>query len=228
MDAPLDDLETGAPAEHAHRTTWAAGVLRRWIGAGRLKPAMKLSEYSLAATLHVSRNTLREAFTVLAGESIITRIPNRGVYVAAPNADDVREMYKVRRMVEPAAVLWGPGSVAREVEAMEAAIERARIARESNLVPDMAGANNDFHRAVVALSGSADLQNLMVRTLAQMRLVFHAMSSIPDFHSHYVERNAELVELIKSGDRPRAADVLREYLDISEAELLEHMSGEGS
>lgn len=227
MDAPLDDLETGAPAEHAHRTAWAAGVVRRWIAAGRLKPGMKLSEYSLAATLHVSRNTLREAFTVLAGESIVRRIPNRGVYVASPDADDVREMYKVRRMVEPAAVLWGPGSLAREVDAMEEAIGRARKAKETNLVADMAGANNDFHHALVALSDSADLRQLMARTLAQMRLVFYAMSSTPDFHSHYVERNAGLVELIKAGRRVEAADTLREYLDSSEAELLGHLSGDG-
>lgn len=226
MDAPLEGLEAGSPAEHAHRTTWAAGVLRRWIAAGRLKPGAKLSEYSLAATLRVSRNTLREAFTVLAGESIVTRIPNRGVYVASPGAGDVREMYKVRRMVEPAAVLWGPGSRAGEVSAMEDAIGRARVARDAGSVPDMASANQDFHDSIVALSGSADLSLLMSRTLAKMRLVFHSMSSMPDFHSHYVERNADLVALIKSGERARAADALLDYLDTSEAELLEHMAGD--
>lgn len=226
MDAPLDGLETGAPAEHAHRTTWAAGVLRGWIAAGRLKPGSKLSEYSLAATLHVSRNTLREAFTVLTGESVVTRIPNRGVFVASPGAADVREMYKVRRMLEPAAVLWGPGSRAGKVSAMESAIARARAARAELSVPDMASANQDFHDAIVALSDSAELTMLMSRTLAQMRLVFHAMSSMPDFHSHYVERNADLVGLIKSGERAKAADALLKYLDTSEAELLAHISGD--
>jgi len=76
---------------------------------------------------------------------------------------------------------------------------------------------------VVALTGSTSLQALMDRVLAEMRLVFHAMASAPDFHSHYVDRNVALVERLRAGEREEAAAGLRAYLDTAEAELLGHL-----
>lgn len=212
-------------AEHAHTTAWIASVLRARIAAGQLTPGSKLSEQSLSASLGVSRNTLRQAFTTLAGESIVTRIPNRGVYVAAPGAEEVREIYRVRRTIEPAAVLWSVPS-SEVLDEMETIVQRALTARDAGSIPDMADANQAFHRAVVGLTGSETLRELMDRVLAEMRLVFHAMASAPDFHTHYVDRNAKLVKRLRAGENEKAAAELRDYLNSSEAELLGHLEGE--
>lgn len=211
-------------AEHAHTTAWVASVLRARIAAGQLTPGSKLSEQSLSASLGVSRNTLRQAFATLAGESIVTRIPNRGVFVASPGVEEVREIYRVRRTIEPAAVLWGRPT-AEALDAMEAIIRRAKAARDAGSVPDMANANQAFHETVVGLTGSDSLRELMDRVLAEMRLVFHAMSSAPDFHTHYVDRNAQLVQRLRAGENELAAAELRAYLDAAEAELLGHLEG---
>ncbi|MHA7281771.1 GntR family transcriptional regulator [Arthrobacter sp. TMS2-4] len=216
------DRATAGTAEHAHTATWIATVLRSRIAAGELTPGSKLSEQALSTALGVSRNTLREAFSTLAGESMVTRIPNRGVFVASPGADEVREIYRVRRMIEPAAALWG--EVTPEVlDTMEAIVRRAQEARDAGAVADMADANQALHRAVVGLTGSQSLQTLMDRVLAEMRLVFHAMASAPDFHSHYVDRNVQLVERLRAGQREEAASGLSAYLDSAEAELLDRL-----
>jgi DNA-binding GntR family transcriptional regulator len=219
----METLTDGA-AEHAHTTAWIASVLRSRIAAGELTPGSKLSEEPLSSALGVSRNTLRQAFTTLAGESIVTRIPNRGVFVASPGVEEVREIYRVRRMIEPAAVLWG--DLTPEVlQSLEDIVQRAQQARNSGSVADMADANQSLHRAVVALTGSTSLQELMDRVLAEMRLVFYTMASAPDFHSHYVDRNVALVKQLRAGEREEAAAGLRAYLDTAEAELLEHLAG---
>ncbi|MBP3037496.1 GntR family transcriptional regulator [Arthrobacter sp. zg-ZUI100] len=215
----LGDI-TSERSDHANTTVWVADVLRSRIAAGELPPGAKLSEQQLAASMQVSRNTLREAFTMLSLESVVTRFPHRGVFVAAPDADSVREIYRVRRMLEPAAVLWGP---ALDLERLDAVVSVARAAKADADVPAMAAANQAFHEALVSMSGSAQLQQMMARVLAEMRLVFHAMSSQPDFHSRYVEENAALVELLRDGRRAEASDALRGYLDAAEAELLGHL-----
>lgn len=222
MNAALQGIADGEPATHAHTGAWVAAQLRQLISAGQLAPGTKLSELALSEALGVSRNTLREAFTVLAGESVVQRIPNRGVFVAAPGADDVREIYRVRRLIEPAAVLWGeiPDTA---LAAMDAIIAKARAAFAAGSVPGMADANQELHKAIVGLSGSASLRELMEKVLAEMRLVFHAMATTPDFHSHYVERNAALVAQLREGRREEAAEELRRYLDGAEHELLEHI-----
>lgn len=220
------DSSDGA-AEHAHTTAWIASRIRHGIAGGELTPGTKLSEQSLSAALGVSRNTLRQAFTALAEESIVRRIPNRGVFVASPGPEDVREIYRVRRAIEPAAVLWGEVTP-QKLDAMEAVVQRAQAARDAGSVADMADANQAFHREVVGLTGSGTLGRLMDRVLAEMRLVFYAMSSAPDFHSHYVDRNVLLVRRLRAGENEKAAAELRKYLDAAEAELLGHLAGTGA
>lgn len=222
MNAALEGIADGDQAAHAHTGAWVAGVLRSRISAGQMPPGSKLSEAALAKALGVSRNTLREAFTVLAAESVVQRIPNRGVFVAAPGAEHVREIYRVRRMLEPAAVLWGDLGEA-ELGGLEAIVGKATAAKAAGSVQEMADANQDLHKAFVALSGSAFLNDLMAKVLAEMRLVFHAMATTPDFHTHYVDRNVALVGQLRDGRREDAAAALRGYLDDAEIELLDHL-----
>lgn len=223
LNNALDDLSRLDPAAHAHTGEWVASVLRARIADGQLHPGSKLSELALSAKLGVSRNTLREAFTMLDGEMIITRIPNRGVFVALPGTDEVREIYRVRRILEPAAALWAPEL---DVEALQGVVADARRALARGSVDHMARANQRFHEILVRGTGSHALESMMARVLAQMRLVFHTMSGAPDFHSHYVELNAALVELLAAGRRMEAAEALRGYLDRAEAELLDHLAAD--
>lgn len=220
MNAGLVGIAARSQATHAHTGEWVAEVLRSRIAEGLLLPGSRLSEQALAEAFGVSRNTLREAFTVLAGEHIVTRIPNRGVLVTSPGIEGVREIYSARRILEPAAVRWATGI---DVAALEAIVAEARAAQKSNAVSEMANANQRFHETLIRGTGSVLLQELMTRLLAQMRLVFHAMSHTPDFHSNYVDHNAELVALLANGRREEAAEALRGYMDKAEAELLDHL-----
>jgi DNA-binding GntR family transcriptional regulator len=218
FDEVLADLQAQArTTKHAETGLWVAAQLRSRIEAGLLKPGSKLAEEALREALGVSRNTLREAFTALHAEHIVTRIPNRGVFVAQPSADDIREIYRVRRFLEPAAVLWSGDA---PMERLAGIIKAARAAAAEGDIPGMAGANQDFHRAIVDRAGSERLNSLMEQVLAEMRLVFHSMAANPAFHEPYVEDNAHIVELLEAGELAAAADFLAAYLDRAEAQLL--------
>lgn len=222
FEAVLEELRRLAKGEtHAHTGLWVSAQLRERISAGQLAPGTKLSEEALGEALGVSRNTLREAFTSLHAEHIIARIPNRGVFVARPTAEDVREIYRVRRYVEPAAILWQEPAPVDDLRAIVAEGQRARSRGD---VPGMAAANQDFHRAVVARAGSERLDALMEQVLAEMRLVFHAMGSDPAFHEPYLADNVRLIDLMGSGDNAAAAEFMRQYLDRAEGQLLAAMA----
>lgn len=214
---------TALAAEGSQASGLAASRLRDRISEGQLAPGAKLSEQTIARELGVSRNTLREAFTVLAGESLVDRVPNRGVFVARPTAEDVREIYSARRIIEPGAVLWGSWSE-RELTELDAVLAAARTAREAGDIKGMGDANQRFHRGLMALTGSDTLVTTMDRLLARMRLVFHSMSADPGFHGDYVDRNGELLRLLAADARTEAAEELREYLTFAEAQLLENMA----
>ncbi|MFC7766781.1 GntR family transcriptional regulator [Leucobacter soli] len=199
------------------------GVLRSRIAAGEILPGSKLPEEELADLLGVSRNTLREGFASLRSEGIVTRVPNRGVFVKQPTEADVREMYRARRIIEPGALLWGTGATGR----LSTWVEQGREGIERRDAAEMASANQGFHRAIVARAGSDRLDAEMERILVEMRLIFHGMASDPTFHQPYIGYNAEIVAHLERGDNALAADALIRYLVKAEAQLLESMSGDG-
>ncbi|WP_138444360.1 GntR family transcriptional regulator [Sinomonas susongensis] len=209
-------LEAGA-TKHAETSTWVAAQLRQLIADGQLAPGAKLPEEALREALGVSRNTLREAFATLHAERVVVRFPNRGVFVAHPTADDIREIYRVRRFVEPASLLWSPSGPTEDLAEI---VREARGAAEAGDVPAMANANQEFHRALVARAGSERLDSLMKQILAEMRLVFASMASDPRFHAPYVEDNARIVELLEAGRAADAAELMADYLGRAERQLL--------
>jgi DNA-binding GntR family transcriptional regulator len=204
--------------KHAETSSWVAAQLRQAIADGRLAPGAKLAEEELREALGVSRNTLREAFATLTTERVVTRIPNRGVFVSHPTAEDIREIYRVRRLVEPGALLWSP---AQPTDGLAGVVRTARAAAAVGDVPAMAGANQEFHRGIVARAGSERLSALMEQVLAEMRLVFATMGADPRFHEPYVEENAKILGLLEAGRNAAAAEAMAQYLDRAEHQLLE-------
>lgn len=196
-----------------------ADALRARIIEGELLPGTRLPEHAVADLLGVSRNTLREAFRVLAHEQLVVHEPHRGVFVRTLDADDVRDIYATRRLVECAAVRAEGASPAAVAE-VRAAVTDAETAVAEDRWHDVGTADLRFHSAVVALAGSRRLGDLMRRVMAELRLVFHAMGDPRRFHEPYVRRNAEIAGLIERSRTAEAAEALLAYLTDAEGQLL--------
>lgn len=197
-----------------------ADAVREEVVEGRLRPGGRLPEQALCDAVGVSRNTVREALSQLVTERVLVREPNRGVFVARPDADAVRDVYRVRRLLETAAVrdgeAGGPDAVAR----VRAAVEEGRTAAGAADWDGVASANQHFHRALVALGGSPRLDQQMKLLLAEMRLVFHRMHEVRAFHEPYLERNDTICARLEAGDRAAAAEEVRRYLEAAETQIL--------
>src|SRR5260370_40235590 len=81
-----------------------ASILRRQVLDGELTPATALQEVPMAASLGVSRNTVREATRILSLEALLTRSTHRDVAVARLSLEDVAEIYRLRHLLEIPAV----------------------------------------------------------------------------------------------------------------------------
>ena len=199
-----------------------ADALREQLTDGLLPPGSRLPEEAIGEALGVSRNTIREAFVQLAGERLVVRQPNRGVFVAELSPDDIADLYRVRRVVEIGAVRGGGSPAA--VGAVREAVDEGRRAHESGDGRALGTANQHFHRALVALAGSNRLNAVMNQVLAEMRLVFHAVRISGEFHDSFLPDNEHICARIEAGEFPAAADALDDYLNRSERELLRGMT----
>lgn len=216
------ELPAHGISEHAYGPQRVAEALREAISAGGILPGTKLPEVRLTQQLEVSRHTLRSAFQILAGEGLVERLPNRGVFVHSPTPEDIQEIYRVRRILEPGAVraaVFTPGAI----RAMQEIVAQARQAKEDGDVDGMGQANQQFHRTLIAQAQSSTLETLMEQVLARMRLVFHAKRGELSFHHAYVERNGKLVEMLAADQRQQAEEYLLDYLNGAEQELLDHL-----
>ena len=197
-----------------------ADVLREQVTAGGLLPGDRLAEDAIAAALQVSRNTLREAFRLLSHEQLLVHELHRGVFVRSLTAYDVREIYQLRRLLECGVLRQlgsEPGSLTAAAQALRAG-ERAAAAQR--WWPDVGTANSAFHAALVALAGSARLDEVMRGLLAELRLVFAVMADPQGFHAPYLARNREILARLETGDGPGTADLLERYLRDAERQLV--------
>ena len=198
-----------------------ADRIRIEVAEARLRVGARLPEQALSEALQVSRNTIREALSQLVAERVLVRIPNRGVFVAQPGIDDIRDVYSARLVIEPGAVRYGllaTDPVA--LSAVRAAYDRGSAAAEAGDWTGVADANQHFHRDVVALGGSPRLEREMGRLLAEMRLVFQRMPQVREFHEPYLARNGEIAALLTAGRTEQAADELARYLVTARDQLL--------
>lgn len=221
FSAVLDALDAERRAQRTVMSTSgdrAARTVREQVVEGRLRSGTRLPEERLAAALGISRNTLREALSMLVSERILVREANRGVVVATPDRDDVRDVYAARLVLEPAALahgeLDGPG-----LDRLRAAVQEGRDALARGDLDQVGNANQHFHRAVVALAGSRRLDAQMDLLLAEMRLFFHRMDDA-GFHTPYLDENARILADLETGDRTGAAARARAYLHRARDQLL--------
>ncbi|WP_328816973.1 GntR family transcriptional regulator [Nonomuraea cypriaca] len=195
-----------------------ADILRERIIQGFFQPGERLSEESISEALGVSRNTLREAFRLLGHERLLDHKLNRGVFVRLPSVEDVLDLYRVRRVLEGAAVRRTPPKEALEV--IRVAVADAERAAAEDDWQGVGTANIRFHQALVSLNDSPRIDEAMRQLLAELRLVFHVMKNPRAFHEPFVDRNRTLVALIESAQYDKAAAYLDDYLDHAERLLV--------
>jgi DNA-binding GntR family transcriptional regulator len=101
LAAVPDNLQTGrsgslSPVTTTSRRDAVMREIRRAIVVGTFSPGEKLTENSLAASLDVSRPTMREAVAQLAQDGLLVQEPYRGLRVADLNPLAIMEMARTR------------------------------------------------------------------------------------------------------------------------------------
>jgi DNA-binding GntR family transcriptional regulator len=198
-------IRRASTAEHV------ADALREAIVERKLKPGTPLREGAIAGSVGVSRNTVREAFRLLAREGIVKHNLHRGVVVTRLSEEDVADIYAVRRVIEGAAVGTRRGLTEEDVAALDEpvrALERARRGRDWRRIVD-----NDlrFHRRLVRLHRSPRLEQLHAAVLTELRLAASIFDRLYEDAGH-VDDHREIYELLVRGEHGRCRKLLDRHL----------------
>lgn len=207
-------LDRGSTAERV------ADILRQRITEGVFLPGTRLSEENLREALGISRNTLREAFRLLAHEGLLEHQLNRGVFVRLLSTADIRDLYAIRRILECGALRNLQTVPSEAAEEAGSAIKAAEEAAERGDWSAVGTANMRFHQAIADLAGSRRVAETVRGLLAELRLVFLVVADPRQLHEPYLAGNRALYELLAAGDPRAAEEALQRYFDDAEAQLL--------
>jgi DNA-binding GntR family transcriptional regulator len=100
-----------------------ADEIRDAVLSGEMRPGMRVRQELLAAKFGASRIPVREALKQLENEGLVVLAPNRGAWIADVNSEDSIEIYKIREVVEPLAILESvPNLTDADIESLSATV----------------------------------------------------------------------------------------------------------
>jgi DNA-binding GntR family transcriptional regulator len=200
----------------------ATAIYERILGAiieHRLPPGTQLVEEKLAAVFHVSRTKIREVLKRLAHEQIATEIRNRGSFVSSPSAEDARQVFEARRLIEPALIRRVAGSVtAEQVRRLRQQVAKESQARVANDRRGIIRLSGEFHQMLAELAGN----QLLARTLRELETLtclIIMLYDAPTLPSCPFDEHGSLVDAIEVGDARKAERLMRSHLEHVERAL---------
>jgi DNA-binding GntR family transcriptional regulator len=211
-----DGYITDLPSVQVRRESTAeqvAAALRGLIVAGTINPGTHLSEGPVSQQLGVSRNTVREALQILVSQGLVRREIHRGAYVSELDADDIRDLFRVRRLIEVAAVreLAGGDADLSELRAQVDAVAGAPTPAEA------LEAELQFWQTLVELVHSERFGALHASAVSELQLSV-ALSGDESVDAPRISRQLRsLLTAMRRGDSEKAAAIATSRLE-SEAE----------
>ena len=193
-------------------TSLIAARLTRAIVEHRLQPGTKLAEQKLADHFGVSRTLVRQALFQLSQNRLVRLEPARGAFVAAPSADEARQVFAVRRMLEAEMVR----AFMRQVTPAKLRALREHVAREKQAVaqgdaPERTELLGDFHVRMAEMMGNQVLAQMLGDLISRCSLItLMYQSASAAAHSH--EEHAQIVRALGAKDEERAVQLMQAHL----------------
>ena len=186
--------------------------LRRAIGTGELSGGQQIRQDALAQRLGVSRVPLREALKILEGEGQVVYRPHRGYFVAELDVDDLRELYRIRDLLESEAIRLAAETLnendLRRIAEAATAVERADAT--GDLVAMMA-ANRRFHFLIIEAAGMPRMARL-IRILWNATDAYRSLYYADPGHRLRVQReHRAVIDALSARDAELAVRLLRDH-----------------
>lgn len=183
--------------------------LRRAITTGRIRPGAPIRQDVVAAEFGVSRVPLREALKTLQGEGLVSYQAHRGYFVEDLSMADLREVYRIREILEREAVTRATAGLTTDgLAVLERAQDEVESAAATGDVLAMAAANREFHMRIYEYGGMPRLVRL-IRTLWDATDAYRSIYyGEPGNRDRVIAEHRALLDALRGHDAEEAVRVL--------------------
>ena len=223
-DAAAVTLSGGAVVSSTLREEVSSRI-RRALLTGELRPGQRIKEVRLAEALGVSRPTLRESLQQLIHEGALVQVPYKGIHVAQPTLEELRDVAEVRTPLETMAAL----RLARDPQGP--AMDGLRKALEVHLAAIESGDDLEanvthlaFHEAIWELAASPTLRKIWPLVGSQVHIALTVDQAVRRNPERDAMLHRRLVRVIEEGDEAAIVAEVEEHIRRSVDEVCRQLT----
>lgn len=179
----------------------------------KIAPGTKLGEAALAEHFGTSRAKIREILLLLKQRHIINLEPNRGAFVAAPTAEETRQICEARRVVECAMVRQSAHRITPEN--LESLREILIAERQCWDVGDLINAvrySRSFHMKIAEYAANEILRETLHNIMSRSSLSA-SLYGVPSNPGCLCQDHYEILDAIAAKDADKAEELMVAHLD---------------
>jgi DNA-binding GntR family transcriptional regulator len=187
--------------------------LREEIVSVKLRPGYVLREAELSARFGVSKTPLREAFVRLEKDGFVKIAPYRSAVVAGYSAQDLREIYEVRELLEGHCAREAAVSIATDdLTALNRIVRESAEAHAAGDTERLAALLDEFDVLLYAQSKNSKITAMLDNIRDHVTRIGQLTVAIPGRMGTSVREHQAIYEAIVSRDGPRAESLMRQHI----------------
>ncbi|WP_025857775.1 GntR family transcriptional regulator [Pseudomonas sp. CHM02] len=188
----------------------------------RIAPSSRFTEEGLGETFGVSRSVIRRVLAKLSHQQVIILRPNQRAQVAAPNAQQTRQILEARRMTEITVVqLACAQATSAQIHQLRELIARERDCIERDQRGPAIRLSGEFHLQLAAMAGNAPLAQFLNSLVPLTSLIIAQYEAKACTYCAWQE-HAAIVEAVERRDSTTAVNLMMQHLDHLESKLVKH------
>ncbi len=183
------------------------------ISAQKLHPGTQLKEIELASIYDVSRARIREVLLRLEHDQIVSRVSNRGAFVAKPSIAEAREVFAARRMIEGRLVAQlAEREYKSFVPYLKKQLEHEAKIREQGDFARVLEQGQKFHTLLAEIANNTIITNILHELLIRSSLIC-VLYQHGETDNCEIEEHRQLVDYISRGMAEEAENLMIAHLE---------------
>ena len=198
-----------------------AALFQRIVNAEYSEGAW-LREDMVAHEFGVSRSPVRSAFRLLHKDSMLELVPKRGARVRPFTADDIEEIYEIRKALESLAVSLGIHNLS--IHRLFALKTRMLALSDLDDSKEMLRMDGEFHAYLIESSGRRRLVAIINELYRLIHTLRERGMEKRSTRRATIEEHCAILDALTARDLNRAVQQLIDHIDKSKARLLTEIS----
>ena len=198
-------------------------TLLRKILTNELQPGTPLDEMKLCQMLNVSHTPLREALNRLERQNFVEMIPKKGARVSTLSLDSMINLFKVRKVVEPALLKIACANIQAHLEELQEFKTRIQKALAANDVKALNTLDYEFHTFLYEQSGNNHLIFLMNYITNHSWQVRSQKAETRKRILEAGQEHMEIIDLLAQGETDKACDMMKQHIQNTEVNFVQNL-----